>query len=137
MEAAAFYRFSSNWKLNASATLQHAALEDGGSAPNAGNWAAKLAVDGPVWQDQLFAAFELYATGPSSQRWDGVPVHNGTTVISNLVFTTHNLFPDVGVQFRINNLFDRNNTVPGSDDTPVANMPLYGRNASLAVRYDF
>lgn len=137
LEAAAYYRFTSLWKLNASASLQRAELDDGSRAPNAANWTAKLAVDGPVWQDKLYAALELYANGPSSQIWGIVPSRNSTTVISNLVFTTNNWLPGVGLQFRINNLFDRNDTAPGSDDTPVANMPLYGRNASLGVRYEF
>lgn len=141
LEVATYYRFSSKWKLNASATLQHAELENGLRAPSSANWIAKLAVDGPIWQDKLqdklYAALELYANGPSSLTWSGKPAHNSAVVTSNLVLTASNWLPKAEVQLRINNLPNRNDAVPGSDDTPVANMPLYGRNASLGVRYEF
>jgi iron complex outermembrane receptor protein len=137
LETAAHYHLASDWKINASLTLQHASNEDGSRAPNAAQWISKLSADGPIWHDQLLAAVELYANGASSQTWEGNPASNHTVILSNLVFTANKWLPKTSVQLRINNLFDRDDTVPGSDDTPVANMPLYGRNASVNVRYEF
>lgn len=137
LETAAYYKFASQWKLNASATLQHAELGDGSRAPNAAQWLAKLAVDGPVWQDKLYAALELYANGSSSQIWEGNLAQNDTLLTSNLVLTAGNLFKGLEVQLRVNNLFNRHDTTPGSDDTPVANMPVDERNVALGVRYEF
>lgn len=137
LETAAHYHLASDWKINASLTWQHAKSDDGGRAPNAAQWITKLSADGPIWNDQLLAAVELYANGASSQRWEGKPANNHTVILSNLVLTADKWLPNASVQLRINNLFNRQDAVPGSDDTPVANMPLYGRNASVSVRYAF
>lgn len=137
LETAAHYHLPSNWKINASLALEHAKSEEGGRAPNAARWISKLSADGSIWNDQLLAAVELYANGSSSQMWEGKPVRNSTVILSNLVFTANKWLPNTSVQLRINNLFNRDDAVPGTDDTPVANMPLYGRNASVGVRYEF
>lgn len=137
LETVMHYHFASQWKLNTSLTLQDAQQQNGQPAPNAADWIAKLSANGPLWRSGIIAAGELYATGASSQSWNGKTVHNSTTIVSNLIFTASQWLPGAELQLRINNLFDRNDTIPGSDDTPVAHMPLYGRNASLSVRYAF
>lgn len=137
LETAAHMHLGQQWKLTGSLDLQHAETGDGAHAPNAPHWMLKTALDGPLASSGLLAAWELHAVGPSRQEWEGKIAHNSTSLISNLVLTANNWLPKTSIQMRINNLFDRDDAVPGSDDTPVARMPLYERNASISVRYEF
>ncbi len=137
VEIAARINITPEWQLKTSVTRQHAETDNGDPAPNAADFIAKLSLDGHLWQDRIFSAFELYATGTSSQMWNGKHTHNGNSVISNFALTAIKWLPGAELQFRVNNLFDRKDTVPGSDDTPVANMPVYGRNFAIDLRYAF
>ncbi|MDP3087515.1 MAG: TonB-dependent receptor [Methylotenera sp.] len=137
LETNALYRFTNQWKLNASYSLQRSELSDGSRADNSANWIAKLIVDGPVWQNKLFAAWELHANGPVSQDWYGTKAHLGTSVISNLALTAPNILPKLELQLRINNLFDRDEMTLGNHSTATAYLPAFGRNAMLRMTYAF
>lgn len=141
LESSLRYRLGKQWKLDASLAFQNAEKNKSQELDNSANWIAKLALDGPIWQDKLFAAWELHANGPSMQLWsaatDPVIAYTSSRVVSNLALTARNILPGAEMQLRINNLFDHRYTTPGSADTPVARIPAYGRNAMLSVRYEF
>jgi iron complex outermembrane receptor protein len=137
LETSVHYRFTEQWKLNTSLALLHSEKNDGSHMDNSANWVAKLIVDGPIWQDKLFAAWEILANGSTSQTWNGTNVRTGTSVISNLALTAPNVLHGLEVQLRINNLLDRDYTTQGTSDTPVSRMPAYGRNAMLRMTYEF
>lgn len=141
LETSVRYRLGKQWKLDASLALQHAEKNYNIPLDNSAGWIAKLALDGPLWQDKLFVAWELHANGPTMQEWtasaDPVTANTSSIVVSNLAFTARNMLPGAEMQLRINNLFDHRYTTPGSADTPVAQIPTYGRNAMLSLRYEF
>lgn len=137
LETSALYRFADQWRLNASLSLQHSEQGDGSRADDSANWIAKLIVDGPVWQNKLLTAWELHANGPVAQNWYGTKAQVGTSIISNLAVTAPNMLPNLEVQLRINNLFNRDFTILGNASTPTPYLPGYGRNAMLRMTYAF
>ena len=90
-EASARYRFWQQWKLDASLAIQDAKKNGDGRMDNSATWISRLAVDGPLWQDKLYAAWELQANGPTAQNWTGVNpapyIRNSSIVVSNLTLT--------------------------------------------------
>ena len=137
LELSTRYHLAQQWKVSTSLTLQRATTAHGNRAPNSPSWIYKLGADGPVLSDRLIAAWELNANGSSTQVWNGMPSRTNALWVNNWVLTANRWWPGLDAQLRVNNVFNRKNTVPGSDDTPVAQMPLYGRNLAVSVRYEF
>ncbi len=125
-----------NFEGRLSYTYQQTRIAGLEQAPNSPTHMVKLNVSAPLWQDKLFASWELQYV---SQRANPGYAQTGDYAISNFVLFSRKWLPGVELTGGVYNLFDENYTDPRIP--PNANLPDQipqdGRNLRLRLALEF
>lgn len=134
-----YYRVShrDGWQLLASLALTRAQDEFGDWPGNSPHWLAKLHAGTPLWGQRMYAALELQATGRRIVDRAGERSALGSQFLVNASLAAMRLAPGLEARLRVVNLLDRALAHPGSDEAPVALLPVDDRRLELGLSYAF
>jgi outer membrane receptor protein involved in Fe transport len=135
----ATYRLRAADGLNLSTSL---ALNSDGTAPQsaasrAPRWVAKVRASHTLFSPRVIGALEVNAISSRKFVANGRPLELGTESIANLIVTASDVLPGLDAQFKITNLFDRENFYAAPNEVSITRIPIYGRQWSLNLLYDF
>ncbi|WP_221054112.1 TonB-dependent receptor plug domain-containing protein [Methylomonas koyamae] len=125
-----------NFEGRVSYTYQQTRIAGLEQAPNSPSHMIKFNLSAPLWQDKLFASWELQYV---SQRANPGYAATGAYTVSNLVLFSRKWLPGVELTGGIYNLFDEDYADPRIP--PNANLPDHipqdGRNLRLRLGLEF